>query len=62
MPYPACMKTGLVPLPEGAQADLLGDHIKAIISSLNGYFPNLKREVQAILKDVFNLPITIYLV
>jgi transposase len=57
-----CKKRRLAPLPAGIEKDLLGNHTKAIISALNGHFQNSKREVQTILKDVFNLPISLGLI
>ena len=58
----ACGKKKTASLPAGVQPDLLGDHVKAIISSLSGFFHNSKRDVQQILHDVFNLPISLGLV
>lgn len=57
-----CLKKQVAPLPEGVGKDLLGEHAKAIIASLNGFFHNSKREVQRILQDIFNLPISLGLV
>ena len=57
-----CKRKRLAPLPAGVEKDLLGKHTKAIISAMNGYFHNSKREVQTILKDVFNLPISLGLI
>lgn len=57
-----CHKTEAASLPEGVNADLLGDHAKAIISALSGFFHNSKRDVQQILQDIFNLPISLGLV
>lgn len=58
----ACGKKKTASLPPGIQADLLGDHAKAIISALSGFFHNSKRDVQQILHDVFHLPISLGLV
>ena len=49
-------------LPEGVSPDLLGDHAKAIISALSGFFHNSKRDVQQILHDIFHMPISLGLV
>jgi transposase len=49
-------------LPEGVSPDLLGDHAKAIISALSGFYHNSKRDVQQILHDIFHLPISLGLV
>lgn len=57
-----CNKKVVAPLSAEAGTDLLGPHAKAIICALNGFSQNSKREVQAILKDIFNLPISLGLV
>ena len=57
-----CNKKIVAPLPAQAGTDLLGPHAKAIICALNGFSQNSKREVQAILKDIFNVPISLGLV
>ena len=57
-----CGKKKAASLPEEVSPDLLGDHAKAIISSLSGFFHNSKRDVQQILKDFFHLPISLGLV
>ena len=57
-----CKKQKLAPLPVGVSKDLLGDHVKALIAAFNGYQHNSKREVQTILKDVFNLPLSLGLI
>ena len=57
-----CGKKKTAPLPEGVQSDLLGDRAKAVISSLSGFFNNSKRDVQQILENIFNLPISLGLV
>lgn len=49
-----CQRKVVAPLPAGVGKDLLGPHAKAIICALNGFSQNSKREVQAILKDIFN--------
>ncbi len=49
-------------LPEGVSPDLLGDHAKAIISALSGFYHNSKRDVQQILHDIFHMPISLGLV
>jgi transposase len=58
----ACKKKRLAPLPEGVQADLLGPHAKTIITALNGFYHNSKRDLQAIVKDIFNLDISLGLI
>lgn len=57
-----CNKKIVAPMPVGVSKDLLGPNAKAIICSLNGFFQNSKREVQGILKDIFNLPISLGLI
>ncbi len=46
-------------LPQGVTNDLFGPRVKAIASALTGFYKNSKREVEAILKDVFNLKISL---
>lgn len=58
----ACKKKRIASLPEGVKGDLLGDHAKAIITSLNGFYHNSKRDVQAIVKDIFKLDISLGLI
>jgi transposase len=58
----ACDKKRVASLPEGVQKDLLGNHAKAIITGLNGFYHNSKRDVQVILKDIFNLDISLGLI
>jgi transposase len=58
----ACGKKKTASLPTDIQPDLLGNHAKAIISTLSGFFHNSKRDVQQILQNVFNLPISLGLV
>lgn len=55
----ACKKYYRAPLPEGSTPDLLGPRAKAIISSLSGFFKNSKTQVQGILRDIFNLPLSL---
>jgi transposase len=58
----ACSKKRVAPLPEGVQSDLLGPHAKAIITCLNGFYHNSKRDVQTIVRDIFNLDISLGLI
>jgi transposase len=58
----ACKKKRLAPLPQGVQGDLLGPHAKAIITALNGFYHTSKRDLQAIVKDIFNLDISLGLI
>lgn len=57
-----CGKKKTACLPEGVQRDLLGNHAKAIISAMSGFFHNSKRDIQQILKNIFHLPISLGLV
>lgn len=58
----SCGKARRAKLPEGVGPDLLGSHAKSIISAFSGFFQNSKREVQGIMRDIFNLPISLGLV
>lgn len=58
----ACGNRKTAALPEGVNPDLLGDHAKAIISALSGFFHNSKRDVQRILHDIFHVDISLGLV
>ena len=57
-----CNKKVVSLLPLDAGNDLLGPNAKAIICALNGFFHNSKREVQEILNNIFNLPISLGLI
>ncbi len=46
-------------LPANISGDLFGAGVKTIISALTGFYKNSKREVEAILKDIFNLEISL---
>jgi transposase len=58
----SCGNQDTADLPKGVTPDLLGDHAKAVISALSGFFHNSKRDVQRILHDIFHLPISLGLV
>lgn len=58
----SCGNQNTANLPKGISSDLLGDHAKAVISALSGFFHNSKRDVQRILHDIFHLPISLGLV
>jgi len=58
----ACGNRKTADLPKGVNPDLLGDHAKAIISALSGFFHNSKRDVQRILHDIFHVEISLGLV
>lgn len=55
----ACGKRKSSKLPEGVTPDLFGPRVKTVISALTGFYKNSKREVEAILKDIFNLEISL---
>lgn len=55
----SCGKRSSSQLPAGVSKDLYGPVIKTIISSLTGFYKNSKREVLNILRDMFNLPISL---
>ena len=57
-----CTRKVVAPLPAGVGKDLLGPHIKAIITAFNGFFHNSKREVQEMVSEIFNLPISLGLI
>ncbi len=46
-------------LPKGVNQDMLGNNAKTIITTLTGFFKNSKSEVQKILRDIFNLDLSI---
>lgn len=58
----ACGNQCTADLLEGVNPDLLGDHAKAVISALSGFFHNSKRDVQRTLHDIFHMPISLGLV
>ena len=54
-----CGKQKKAKLPKGVTTDLFGPRIKAIATSLSGFYKNSKRDIQAIFKDIFNLSISL---
>lgn len=54
-----CNKRKTSPLPANVTADLFGTRVKAAIGSLTGFYKNSKREVESILKDLFNVSISV---
>lgn len=54
-----CNKRAKGKLPEGIDNDLFGNKIKAIIASLSGFYKNSKREICSILRDIFNIKISV---
>lgn len=54
-----CGKRKSSALPAGVGADLYGNRVKTVIGALTGFYKNSKREVESILKDVFNLKISL---
>jgi len=54
-----CNKKQKSELPEGVTIDLFGPRVKAMIGSLGGFYKNSKRDIERILKDLFNLDISL---
>ncbi|WP_342265139.1 IS66 family transposase [Cardinium endosymbiont of Philonthus spinipes] len=54
-----CGKRHTASLPQGVTSDTFGPRIKSVISSLTGFYKNSKQEVRHILKDIFNLDISL---
>jgi len=46
-------------LPKGVTSDTFGPKIKSVIAALTAFYKNSKREVSHILKDIFNLDISL---
>lgn len=46
-------------LPSGITGDIFGARVKTIISELIGFYKNSKREVESMLKDIFNIQISL---
>lgn len=57
-----CGRSVSASLPDGVSRDLLGNNAKSIIAMLTGYYSNSRREVQSIMKDIFNLTISLGLI
>lgn len=55
----SCGKRKKASLPTGVTDDLFGPNVKSIIGSLTGFYKNSKREVADILKNIFNLQISV---
>ncbi len=54
-----CRKYYSAHLPDGVTPDLLGQRLKTIIASLTSMFKGSKREVQAVLQNVFGVKIAL---
>lgn len=54
-----CRKKRTAPLPAGVSSDLLGNRAKSVVTALTGFLGNSKRDVQACLKSIFNLDISL---
>ena len=54
-----CNKRKSSSLPANITPDLFGPRIKTAIASLTGFYKNSKREVESILKDLFNVSISV---
>lgn len=57
-----CSKKHTAALPQSITPDLLGSNAKVTIATLTGMFGNSKRDVQDMLKNIFNLKIGLGLV
>lgn len=54
-----CGKRYAASLPKGVTGDTFGPKIKSVIAALTGFYKNSKREVGYILKDIFNVDISL---
>ena len=54
-----CGKRKSSKLPEGVTPDTFGPRIKSVITALSGFYKNSKRETANIMRDIFNLNISI---
>ncbi|GFR16431.1 transposase IS66 family protein [Trichonephila clavata] len=54
-----CGKRKSSRLPEGITADTFGPKVKSTIAALSGFYKNSKREVANIIKNIFNLDISV---
>lgn len=54
-----CGKRKKASLPLGVTTDLFGPRIKTVIGALTGFYKNSKREVANILRDMFNVDISL---
>lgn len=55
----SCGKRRSASLPSGVTNDLFGPRTKSVIGSLTGFYKSSKRDVSNILRDVFNLEISV---
>ncbi|GFQ76690.1 IS66 family transposase [Trichonephila clavata] len=54
-----CGKRKSSKLPEGVTPDTFGPRVKSVITALSGFYKNSKREITNIMKDIFNMSISI---
>jgi transposase len=54
-----CGKRKSSKLPREVTSDTFGPRVKSVISALSGFYKNSKREIANIMKDIFNLNISI---
>ncbi len=54
-----CGKRKSSKLQEGVTADTFGPRVKSVIAALSGFYKNSKKEVANIIKDIFNLDISV---
>lgn len=54
-----CGKRKSSKLPKGVTPDTFGPRVKSVIAALSGFYKNSKREIANIMKDIFNLNISV---
>jgi len=54
-----CGKRKTAPFKEGLSQKTFGPGVETLVSSLTAFYKNSKREVQSLLKDVFNLSLSV---
>ncbi|WP_353279066.1 IS66 family transposase [Wolbachia endosymbiont (group B) of Longitarsus flavicornis] len=54
-----CGKRRSSKLPEGVTPDTFGPRVKSVVASLSGFYKNSKREIANIMKDIFNMSISV---
>lgn len=54
-----CGKRKSSKLPEGVTPDTFGPRVKSVIAALSGFYKNSKREITNIMKDIFNMSISV---
>lgn len=54
-----CRKRKSSKLPKEVTPDIFGPRVKSVIAAMSGFYKNSKREIANIMKDIFNLDISI---